>query len=144
VSHAYVERILERTLSDWAAAQTPVIPIAWQNVAFTPPVGARWIAAHVLPAAQEAMSLDGELETFEGVFQVTINLHVGQGLGEARTLADSLIASFPTTAVLPLVISLVTVMRLFITRPMRRGPALSPTGGFVPVPVSCSYRADSI
>ena len=135
MSHKIIRSAIESKLSTWALAQSPPIPIAWQNATFTPPSQARYLRAFLLPAETQNPDLGGDIRTFIGIYQVSICVPDGTGAGAAETIAESLIAEFPYGA--RLVQSGIAVV---INRTPSQSPAMQEPGLYV-VPVSISYRA---
>lgn len=137
MSDALVRAAFETRLAAWAAAQVPAIPIAYENAAFTAPTG-RYARCFLLPALTQNDMLSGEHRRRMGVFQVSLCMPIGAGPGAAAALTASLDAAFPLTA--PMVQG---ALRVFLLSPMSPGPAIQEPDRFV-VPVSCTYRADTI
>lgn len=137
MTQALVRRAFEERLDIWAAAQTPPIPVAWQNVIFKPSVElARFVEAHLLPAPTRSRGPDGKHREYRGVFQVTLYLPLNTGPSEAETLLASLDAAYPMST--PLVVD---EFKVWVTSPMSAGNPLNAPDRFV-VPVSCYYRSD--
>lgn len=138
MSQKTIRSLYEGRLKAWAAARSPALRIAYQNVAFTPPAdGSTYLRCFLLPADSDSQDLEGIHEAFLGVFQVSIVSKAGVGAGEAGGIADELRALFPNN--LPLSKSGFTV---FVRTPASQGPAIQETD-FVSIPVSFEYRADT-
>lgn len=132
-----IRALLEGRLNTWAAAQTPAIPVAWQNVPFTPPTG-RFLRAWIMPAETGSETLDGAHRRYTGVFQVSVYVAQGTGPGAAETIAEAIAALYPMNDVLD-----TTAIAVQITAPMSIAQGFNSDGRYV-VPVSCRYRADTI
>jgi hypothetical protein len=81
--------IRTRFADEWAIAQ-PTIPVAYPNVAFTPPVAAPWVQISIADAESKQVSL-GAAENFHrhnGVLTVEVFVPVATGDTVALTLAD--------------------------------------------------------
>lgn len=137
MSDALVRAAFETRLATWAAAQTPPIPVAYQNLAFTPPTG-RYVRCWLLPAPTLSEDLGGLHRQRRGIFQLDLCLPIGVGPGAANTLAASLDATFPLTA--PMVQG---AIRVFLLTPLSQGPAQDGPDHYM-VPLSCEYRSDTI
>lgn len=135
MSQATIRAGFEKALKTWADAQTPAIPIAWQNVPFAPPVG-RYLRAFMIAAPTELLSLDGLCKTWRGIFQVSFIMPTGTGSGTAESLAASLSAAFNPSFV-------ESGIRIYLLKPFSPAPALDEPDRYV-VPVSTSYRADTV
>jgi hypothetical protein len=137
MSDALVRAAFETRLAAWAAAQVPPIPVAFENAQFTAPNG-RYARAYLLPAPTACETFNGEHRRRMGVFQVSLCMPIGTGPGAAASLAASLDAAFPLSA--PMTQGSIKV---FLLSPMSPAPAMQDADLFI-VPVSCTYRADTI
>ena len=137
MSDALVRAAFETRLLAWANAQVPPIPVAFENASFTPPTG-RYVRAYLLPAPTASETLNGEHRRRMGVYQVSLCMPIGSGPGAAAALCASLDAAFPMA--LPMSQGGVKV---FMLSPMSPAPAITEPDRYV-VPVSCTYRADTI
>jgi hypothetical protein len=139
MSHTLVRRAFEVALQNWANAQSPVIPVAWQNLPFTPPAPAgantRYVRAAVLPASPGLLDLGGTLREYLGIFHVRIWTPAGIGAGAAEAIAQSLAESITPAA--PLVAD---TLKVYLTAPFSPSPALDEPDGLV-MPVTAPYRA---
>lgn len=135
MSHALIRSGFETVLKAWADAQTPAIPIAWPNVAFTPPAG-RYLRALLIPASTKKLTFDGAGRTYRGLFQVSFCMPIGVGAGAVETLAASLDAAFTDSFVSG-------SLRVYLLEPFSMAPALQEPDRYM-VPVSATYRADAI
>lgn len=138
MSNAIIRSALEGRLKTWADSQAPPIPIAFQNVAFTPPSQARYMRAFLLPAETISDDLLGDHKGYMGLLQVSLCLPDGSGPSASDQLVSELETLFPGS--LRIVKSGLTVM---ITRPASAGPSMQEPGLYV-TPVSIRYRADKI
>lgn len=135
MSQTIVRKAFESRLKAWADAQTPAIPVAWQNVAFTPPAG-RYARAFLLPATTESLTLDKAHRKYEGILQVSLCMVIGTGSGVVEALVSSLDAYFDDHFT-------EDGLRIYLLSPMSAAPALQDGDRYV-VPVSASYRADTV
>ena len=132
MSDALIAQAFETTLKTWADAQTPAIPVAWENVAFNPPAG-RYVHGHLIPGQAKHLYFDGTGRTRIGFFQVDFHMPVGTGAGAVRALVDSLDAAFAIS---------ITAggLRVWLMAPFSAAPAIPKPDRFV-VPVSAQYSA---
>jgi hypothetical protein len=132
MSDALIAQAFEFTLKTWADAQTPAIPVAWENVSFTPPAG-RYVRANLIPNHASHLFFDGTGRSLQGIFQVSLCMPIGTGAGAARTLVDSLDAAFAIT---------ITAggLRIWLTSPISAAPPIEHPDRFI-VPVSAYYKA---
>ena len=138
MSNKVIRAAFESAVAAWASAQSPAVPVVFENADFTPPVdGSRYARAFLLPAPTESSTLDMLHRGHEGVFQLTLCMPKGKGSGSADDLAASLEAAISPAS--PIVRSGVTI---HITRPMSASPGIQEDDCYA-VPVSCSYRADT-
>ncbi|NWD57278.1 DUF4128 domain-containing protein [Pseudomonas veronii] len=137
MSHKIIRSMLEARLKDWAAARTPVLRIAYQNVTFTPNNGETYLRAFLMPAGTDSNDLAGAHRLYTGVFQITIVTPVGNGPSGAETIADELAALYPLND--RLVRDGITAL---IMTPVEPGPELTEDTAFA-LPVSFQYRSDT-
>lgn len=136
MSNKIIRAALESRLKTWAQAQSPPIPIAYQNVAFTPPSQARYLRAFLLPAETRSEDVPGETRTYMGIFQVSICIPDGAGAGAAETILADLETLFPVALRIES-----AGVSINIPRPVSASPAMNEPGLFV-LPASIRYRAD--
>jgi hypothetical protein len=136
MSNALIRAAFETRLATWAAAQVPAIPIAYENVTFTPPSG-RYLRSFLLPADTQSLTLDGLHREYIGIYQVSIALPINTGAGAGQMLSAALDTLFPVAA--PMTQG---GLNVWVTSPMSAGPAIQEPDRFV-IPVSCGYQADT-
>ncbi|MCU1752149.1 DUF4128 domain-containing protein [Pseudomonas sp. 6D_7.1_Bac1] len=90
MSHAIIRQLFEARLTDWAAARTPALRIAYEGAAFTPADGEIYLKAFAIPAGTGSNTLGGDHRVYTGVFQVSIVTPSGSGPGAAEGLVDEL------------------------------------------------------
>ncbi|ALI04386.1 hypothetical protein C1Y08_20570 [Pseudomonas sp. FW306-02-F02-AA] len=137
MSHAIIRQLFEARLTDWAAARTLTLRIAYEGAAFTPADGETYLKAFAIPAGTGSNTLAGDHHVYTGVFQVSIVTPSGSGPGEAEGLVDEIAALFPlyernTKGALTIV----------TMTPVDPGPGIPDDTTFT-VPVSFMYRADT-
>ena len=128
-------------------AESLGLPIAWPNIAFTPPDDAPYGRVYVLPAQTVGQDLEGQLRTYQGILQLNIIAPAGSGVTLARGLTKSVADAFPEG--LPLVDGELTVYingPPQVRQPIQDRPTSAPNGysGSITytIPVSMQYRAD--
>ncbi len=136
MSNAIIRAALESRLKTWAAAQSPPIPIAYQNAPFTPPTQARYLRAFLLPAETDSQYVEGTDRIYMGLFQISICVPAGTGPG----VAEQLVVSLESIFAYPLVI-VRSGWNIAINRPLSTSPAMQEDGLYV-LPVHIRYRAD--
>ncbi len=136
MSQALIRAALETPLATWAAAQSPAIPVAWENVTFQP--GERYIRANLLPAQTISLDLLGKHRRYQGLLQITLVLPQGPGMGDAEELVSSLEALYPQHAIFT-----AAGLGVQIVRPMSAASGI-PGDGDVSVPVTCRYQVDIV
>lgn len=128
---------LESRVAAFAAAQSPALRVAYENVAFTPANGETYLRANMVPAATLSADLAGAHRGYIGIFQVTVVRPKGQGAGPALALAAALDAYFPVNG------RYGTNPVVQIVRPASAAPAIVEDDTYN-LPVSIWYRADTI
>jgi len=137
VSQALVRAAFETALSTWAAAQTPPIPVAWENVNFNPPAS-RYIRANLLPADTASFDLLGKHRRYQGVLQIMLCMPLGVGKGATEALVSAIEALFPQAAWFT-----ASAFRVQVASPMSAAPSF-PDDSKMLTPVSCRYRSDIV
>lgn len=125
---------LETRLQTWANAQTPPIPIAFQNVAFTKPQAGCYLEPYLLPNGTSNEEVSGKRKTHIGIFQVNCWALSGRGMGEVELLAQKVVDLFP---MLPKTGSVSIEGTPSADSPLPDGT------GWVIVPVTIKYRMES-
>ncbi|NID14397.1 phage tail terminator-like protein [Luteibacter yeojuensis] len=138
MSNKLVRRAIETRLAQWAAARTPALRIAYENVAFTPVNGETYLRGFLLPAATGSNDLAGQHRVYRGVYQINVVAPIGLGPGAVEGIADELATLFP--------LNLRMTVAGFTAQVI--APATAAQGGqdestFV-LPVSFQYRADTV
>lgn len=136
MSQDRVRKAFESKLKTWAAAQSPAIPVAWENTDFKPTAGA-YIEPSLIPVRTVTETLDGVHRRFMGLFQVSLVMPIDSGPGDAEALVKALDALYPLTT--PLTADGLVIVLL---QPMSAAPAVPRPDRYV-IPVTCSYRADT-
>lgn len=138
MSEKIIRSLYEGRVAAWAAAHSPVLKVAYENVDFTPPTdGSTYLRCNLMPAQSDSQDLEGIHEVFQGVFQISIVCKTNIGLGAAKGIADELRALFPNN--LPLTKSGLTV---YVRTPCSQGPTVQDAAKAT-VPVWFNYRADT-
>lgn len=135
MSNAVIRAELETRLKTWADAQTPKVPIAFENVAFTKPSSGVYLQAFLLPNSTLNKELSAQRKTHMGLFQVNCWAPSGKGMGEVEALSQSIVNLFP---VLPKS-GAVSVEQT----PTAAKPLLDESG-WVVVPVTIKYRMETL
>lgn len=133
MSQKIIRAALEGRLKTWADTQTPAIPIAWQNLPFTPPNNARYLRAFLLPAESENIYVDGRSVKYIGVFQVSIVMPNGGGAGAGEQIVSDLEALFAVDQSISK-----SGLDILMRKPPSSGVAIQESGSFV-IPVSIHY-----
>lgn len=95
MSNSLIRKELEGRLAAWANAQTPKIPIAFENTPFTKPAAGIFLEAFLIPAITLDRDTAGKGKRYLGMFQVNCWARSGRGMAEADSLAVSVINLFP-------------------------------------------------
>ena len=137
MTQARIRAAFETVLNTWAGAQSPAIPVAWQNITFTPPAG-RHVRAYLLPANTVSLDLLRVTRTYKGIFQISLYVPSDNtGMGAAEALIASLDTAFSPSA--PLSSGGLSV---WIEEPISVGPAMTEDDQ-VHIPLSLIYQAHS-
>jgi hypothetical protein len=86
---------IETRLNNWAKAQVPPIPVAFQNVNFNKPVSGPYL--EIVMLADNSMNRDLAAEGVRvfGMFQVNCYAPANTGMAQVEALANNVVALFP-------------------------------------------------
>lgn len=132
--------LIETRLSDWAANNE--LPVAWENVAFTPPTDAAngdplaYLKFNLLPAQTRSDDISGNLRAWIGVAQITVFVPSGAGPAAAESWIKQLDALYPASQYI-----VGTTLSVLIRTPVSAGNGYNDESYYA-VPVSFEYRAD--
>lgn len=85
---------VEAKLASFASSQIPPIPVAFENVAFSPPPG-EWIEITFLNSNTVNRDVAAKGKTEHGSFQINVYTKLGIGTGRATELASEVASLFP-------------------------------------------------
>lgn len=138
MSNKKCRQAIEARLYSWAAARTPPLRVAFQNVEFTPTGPAElYLRGFLLPADTASQTLEGTHRAYRGLYQINISAPLGAGPGAAEGVLDELAALFPNNQLIS-----VTGLTVQVTSPVSAGPALQEADRYI-LPASFQYRADT-
>ncbi|MFA5595940.1 MAG: phage tail terminator-like protein [Pusillimonas sp.] len=137
MSKRQIRAAFESRLSAWTKAQTPVVPVAWENTPFTPTTYP-FLRAFIVPDDTDSLDLAGDHRLYTGLFQISVIGEVGKGAAQAERIAESIAELFPLNLRMA-----VTDGVVLVYSPMSEGPAM-PDSGIFTLPVWCRYRMDTI
>jgi len=129
---------LQVRLKAFAAAQSPVLRIAYALTPFTPTATEIYLADHHLPATPFNPDISIRRTRFLGIYQVDVNAPGTANPVTLRLLADAVAAHFPRNLVLQ---GSAVVVRIEAVSAV--GPAIPGTDR-TKIPVSIRYRADRV
>lgn len=134
MSTTAVRAALETRLKTWADAQSPKIPIAFQNVTFNKPTSGTYLEAILIPNYTFNREVSGQHHTDLGMFQVNCWSKVGEGMGKAELLAQQVRDLYP---LIPKNMSVSIEQTPSIDNPIQD------PSGWVAVPVLIKYRFEA-
>lgn len=137
MSQAIIRQALETKLATWAGTQNPVIPVAWENVPFSPPA-TRYVRSNLIPAPTLSQTLEKTHVRYSGIYQVTLVMPNNSGPSAADTLVDSLRGAFtPATLIQQ------SGIKIYIIEPASPAAALQEADRYL-IPVSIQYEAHTV
>jgi hypothetical protein len=134
MSKKAIRALLEGRLATWAAAHSPVLPIAFENVTFVKPATGTYLRAFTMPNPTDSRYMEATDRVYMGVFQVSIVAPINTGPGAAESLVAELEALFPLN------LDLTSTLKVTTITPVSAAPAIQEPDAYV-IPVSFSYRA---
>ena len=139
MSDRIIRSLFEGRLKTWATARVPSLPIAFEDVAFTPPAdGSPYLRAFLLPANTTSEDLEGKHTAYRGVFQVSVVTKAGGGRGPAELIAEEIAALLPNNLQLTK-----TGFSVYVRSPMSTAPSQAADTTTL-LPLSFQYRADTV
>lgn len=136
MSKRQIRTAFESRLNAWANSQSPAIPIAWENISFTP--AKPYLRAFLVPASTDSIDLEGKHRMYTGIFQVNIVGEPGKGPPQVDKIAEDLDKEFPLNMRMA-----VTDGVVLVYSPMNQGPAMQESDSYT-LPVWLRYRMDTI
>ena len=138
MSDRIIRSLFEARLKAWVTTRVSPLPIAFEDVAFTPPTdGSPYLRAFLLPANTTSEDLEGKHTAYRGVFQVSVVTKVGGGRGAAGLIAEEINALFPNNLELTKADFSVYVRSQMSTASAQQGDTT------ISLPLSFQYRADT-
>lgn len=136
MSASDIREAFETRIAAFAAAQTPVLPVAWENTTYTPSPNTAFLQCAMLPAPTANPWMGVTSERLLGIYQ--INCYGVQDTGPAATeaVADALIALFPRGGITQ------NGKTINIDVTPSRVKGLNDQNGFFFIPVRIRYRED--
>lgn len=125
---------IESRVAAFAAAQTPPLSVAWENVPFTRPTNTPWLECYLMSAGTITATVDASTNRERGTICVNVWVPSGQGVGKADTLAALIVKAFP---VIPKTGS------VSIEQPVNTGRFSITNDGWGCIPCTCPYRVES-
>lgn len=132
-----IRTLFETRLKTWAAARSPALRVAYEDMSFTPNANETYLRCFTLPARTDSGDLAGSHRLYTGIWQVNIIKPANGGIGAASGIAEELATLFPMNLELTSGSFMVAVRQ-----PMGPGPLIVDATTST-MPVSCSYRADT-
>ena len=136
MSEITIRRAFESRLKNWADAQTPPIPLAFENIPFDPP-SATYLSCFLINANNISFTLDRRHIRYSGIFQINVHVPVNTGAGLPAEIAAALRTIFnPSTVIVQ------NSANIYVMQPLSIGPSIQ-EGDFFFVPLSIEYSLDS-
>ncbi|QJI29911.1 DUF4128 domain-containing protein [Pseudomonas sp. ADAK18] len=138
MSDRVIRSLFEAHLKAWASARVPALPIAYEDVAFTPPASdAPYLKIFLLPGSTDSEDLEGRHTSYRGVLQISVVTKAGEGRGAAGLIADEISVLYPNNMALTK-----AEFTVFIRSPMATAGAIQ-GDTTSSLPLSFQYRADT-
>lgn len=95
MSNATIRAYFESKLTTFAAAQSSIIPIAYEDRPFTPPSSGSYLEPFLLPSPTMNVTVNGLRSRYMGIFQVNVYVKSGLGSKASEALVQQIINLFP-------------------------------------------------
>jgi hypothetical protein len=136
MSNSDIREAFETRIATWAAAQTPALPIAWENTSYTPSPQTMYLRCAMLPAATQDPSMGAKHIRLTGMYAINVYGVQDQGPAAAEAAADAIIALFPRGGMVQ------NGVTINIDTTGSRAQGLNDINGFFFIPVRIKYRED--
>ena len=137
MSNKIIRAAIEGRLQEWAALQTPPIPVIFQNMGAKPVVGQRYLRGFLMPAETLNPSEGSRHKYYHGLYQVSIYEVENQGAGDSDELAEAIEVLFAS----PTTISK-GGLNVLIQQTPAIGSSRPDDAGFFMTPVTIKYSAN--
>lgn len=95
MSRARIRKLFESRLKTWADAESPAVPIAWENTNFDPPKDRPWMRCTLIPADTGSDFVEGTDRRYVGLLALSLFVPRGHGAGPAEAVVAELESLFP-------------------------------------------------
>lgn len=136
--NADIREAFETRIAAFAAAQSPAIPIAWENTSYTPSPLVMYLRCAMLPAPTVNPALGTRFDRLVGFFACNVYGVQDEGPATAEAVADAIIALFPRGGMTQ------NGTLINIDKTGSRAQGLNDINGFFFIPVRIQYRQDVI
>jgi hypothetical protein len=136
--NADIREAFETRIATFAAAQTPALPVAWENTSYTPSPLVAYLRCAMLPAPTVNPALGTKFDRLVGFYQINVYGTQDSGPAAAEAVADAIIALFPRGGMT----QNGTLINIDTTGSRAQG--LNDINGFFFIPVRIRYRQDVI
>lgn len=131
-----IREAFETRIAAFAAAQTPRLPIAWENSGYTPSPDRAFLQCAMLPATTQNPWMGVTSDRLVGIYQINVFGVQDEGPGPAEATADAIIALFPRGAMTQ------NGVTINIDYTPSRARGINDENGFFFIPVRIRYRED--
>lgn len=94
MSDSVVRSYFETKLKTFADAQSPIIPISFEGVPFTP-TDVPYLEIFIIPAKTSNPTVDGKRKRLKGIVQINVWIKDGKGTRQGTTISQQIIDLFP-------------------------------------------------
>lgn len=134
--NADIREAFETRIAAYAAAHSPVLPIAWENTSYTPSPATAYLQCAMLPAPTLNPVMGTKFVRLQGLYQINVYGTQDSGPAPVEKIADALIALFPRGFITQ------NNTTINIDTTGYRVQGLNDQNGFFFIPVRIRYRQD--
>lgn len=134
--NADIREAFETRIASYAAAHSPVLPIAWENTSYTPSPATAYLQCAMIPAPSVNPTMGTKFIRLLGFYQVSVYGIQDSGPAPVEKIADAIIALFPRGFMQQ------NNTTINIDKTGYRVKGLNDQNGFFFIPVRIEYRQD--
>ena len=138
MSHDAIRNTFEAIIETWALTKN--LPVSFENIEFDPEIYESFVVSQLSPVITRSLTLYGADHTeYQGIYQVSVVVPVGEGVGRANALAQGIKSLFPIYQ--PITVDAVPSFKVIPITPVTVMDGVTGKTKYT-LPIFFRYRAD--